>query len=65
MAWSSGCPFNGNEVKDVSSACMMCGKDSDITETIYTGDSESYMGWEYWSYCPDCKIDTFHIIEKI
>lgn len=58
------CPFSHNEKKEVSSACMWCQKESDITETIYTGDEDSYMGWEFWSYCKDCETDTFHIIEK-
>lgn len=44
---------------------MMCGKDCEITETVYTGDEESYKGWEFWCYCENCKIDTFHKTEHI
>jgi len=50
-------------VKDeISESCMICGKQSDIWEFIWTGDTNSCEGFEFWSYCPECEIDTFHRI---
>jgi hypothetical protein len=45
--------------------CMHCGKTSwKRTEVVFTGDTESYQGFELWSYCEDCETDTFHRINK-
>lgn len=52
-------------VNDVSNTCMMCFKECETREVVYTGDDESQDGFEVWVYCQDCKIDTFHQIPKI
>ena len=44
--------------------CMICGKKCDITEVVWTGDDESYEGFELWCYCKHCKTDTFHKMIK-
>jgi len=44
--------------------CMYCGKICDTTELIYTGDDESYEGFESWCWCEDCQADTFHKMIK-
>jgi hypothetical protein len=44
--------------------CMYCGKICETTETIYTGDDESYEGFELWCWCDDCQTDTFHKMIK-
>ena len=44
--------------------CMYCGKICKTTECVWTGDDESYGGWEMWCYCPDCDADTFHKMIK-
>ncbi len=51
------------EVKaEISDCCMVCQKKSDIWEFLNTGDENSCEGMEFWSYCPECEIDTFHRI---
>lgn len=55
--------IDGNyEIPDAT--CMICGKECKEVELIYTGDDESYLGYELWCYCDKCNIDTFHKIEK-
>ena len=44
--------------------CMMCGRECKTTEYVWTGDENSYKGWELWCYCEHCKIDTFHKLVK-
>ena len=44
--------------------CMECGQECKTTEYIWTGDENSYKGWELWCYCEHCKIDTFHKLVK-
>ncbi len=44
--------------------CMECGKVCSRTEVVWTGDSESYAGFELWCYCEDCQTDTFHRMVK-
>lgn len=34
------------------------------TEYVWTGDSNSYKGWELWCYCEDCDVETFHKLVK-
>ena len=43
--------------------CMWCGEECKTTELIWTGDEESFEGWEVWCYCNKCKTDTFHRIK--
>lgn len=51
------------EVQDmISNTCMVCSNESTIWEFIHTGDENSCEGFEFWSYCPECAIDTFHRI---
>lgn len=45
--------------------CMICGKKCKITDYVYTGDRNSYCGWELWCYCEQCKVDTFHKLIKL
>lgn len=45
--------------------CMMCGRECSTTEYVWTGDSNSYKGWELWCYCKDCDIETFHKLVKL
>ena len=45
--------------------CMYCGKICGATEVIYTGDDDSYAGFELWCRCDDCQEDTFHKIVKM
>lgn len=52
--------IDGSEVEPVEAKCMWCGKECTTTETVYTGDEESYKGYEFWVYCQDCKVDTFY-----
>jgi hypothetical protein len=40
--------------------CMECGNICKKSEIVWTGDQNSYKGWELWCYCDRCKIDTFH-----
>ena len=44
--------------------CMECGQECKTTEYMWTGDENSYKGWELWCYCEHCKIDTFHKLVK-
>ena len=44
--------------------CMYCGKLCETTEVIYTGDDESYAGFEVWCFCEDCQTDTFYKMVK-
>jgi len=48
----------------ISPICQYCGKECDRTEFVWTGDNESYKGWELWCYCDTCKTDTFHKLKK-
>ena len=40
--------------------CMECGHICKKSEIVWTGDQNSYKGWELWCYCDLCKVDTFH-----
>ena len=40
--------------------CMECGNICKKSEIVWTGDQNSYKGWELWCYCDRCKVDTFH-----
>lgn len=40
--------------------CMNCGRMCKKTEYVWTGDHNSYKGWELWCYCEHCKTETFH-----
>ena len=42
--------------------CIYCGKICSTTEVVYTGDDDSYGGFECW--CDDCQKDMFHKIMK-
>ena len=44
--------------------CMECGRKCSTTEYVWTGDSNSYKGWELWCYCKDCDVETFHKLVK-
>lgn len=44
--------------------CMYCGKICETSEVIYTGDDESYEGFECWCWCEDCQADTFYKMVK-
>lgn len=44
--------------------CMICGKKCKTTEYVWTGDENSYEGWELWRYCKDCDVETFHKLVK-
>lgn len=44
--------------------CMYCGKICDINAVIYTGEDESYEGFELWCWCDDCHEATFHKMIK-
>lgn len=44
--------------------CMYCGRKCEKTEVVWTGDDESYAGFELWCYCEHCKTDTFHKLIK-
>ena len=44
--------------------CQWCGRICKKNEVVWTGDANSYKGWELWCYCPHCKTDTFHIITQ-
>ena len=44
--------------------CMYCGKICDKVEYVWTGDKNSYKGFELWCYCDKCKTDTFHKLIK-
>lgn len=44
--------------------CMYCGRLCDKTEVVYTGNEESYAGFEGWCYCEYCKTNTFHKMIK-
>lgn len=57
MAWFAN--FTMEEVHEVDIKCMWCGCDCQKTETVYTGDEESYKGFELWCYCEKCETDTF------
>lgn len=59
-------PGIGNDILEranlVEPTCMNCGKESDITELIWTEDEESYKGYEVWVYCKECDCESFKII---
>jgi hypothetical protein len=44
--------------------CQSCRCESDIYETVWTGEDNDFNGVEGWSYCTDCDIETFHPIKK-
>lgn len=44
--------------------CMECGRKCSKTEYVWTGDSNSYKGWELGCYCRDCDVETFHKLVK-
>lgn len=56
------CP--GDAVIAEGPTCMYCGRICDTMEVVYTGDDESYAGFELWCYCDHCKADTFHRMIK-
>lgn len=62
MAQDWQCP--GDAICPDEPTCMYCGKICETTETIYTGDDESYEGFELWCWCDDCQADTFHKMVK-
>lgn len=53
-----GCPADAMCLDEPT--CMECGNICKKTEIVWTGDEESYEGFELWCYCDNCKIDTFH-----
>jgi len=56
--------FEAAAIYPTDRLCMECGGPPDATEELWTGDSESLGGYEIWSYCRKCKIDTFHKIKR-
>lgn len=44
--------------------CMYCGEFCHNTEMVFTGDNDSYAGFELWCYCDKCQTDTFHKVIK-
>ena len=44
--------------------CQYCGRICNKEEIVWTGDNESYEGFELWCYCEHCKTDTFHKLTK-
>ena len=44
--------------------CSECGRICDTIEIVWTGDSNSYKGFELWCYCEYCETDTFHRLIK-
>ena len=57
--------FSHSEVKETDCKCMYCQRDCEVTETVYTGDENSYKGFELWCYCNYCETDTFKRLEAI
>lgn len=45
--------------------CQWCGAICDRTEVVWTGDEDSYQGYELWCYCDKCKTDTFRPMSKL
>ena len=56
-------PCIGQDILDKASAispmCMICQKECDNTEVVWTENEESYKGYELWCYCPECNVETF------
>lgn len=44
--------------------CSECGRVCNRTEVVWTGDANSYEGFELWCYCEHCGVETFHKINK-
>jgi len=44
--------------------CQNCGEHCAKIEYVFTGDMNSYKGWELWCYCDKCKMETFHKLIK-
>ena len=47
-----------------NSTCIYCGNDCEKNEVVWTGDNNSYEGFELYCYCEHCKIDSFKKITK-
>ena len=45
--------------------CMECGRKCSTTEYVWTGDSNSYKGWELWCYCKHFHVESFHKLVKV
>ena len=57
-------PYNAKIIME-DPTCMNCGRLCKKNEIVWTGDTESYEGFELWCYCEYCKIDTFHKLVKV
>ena len=55
---------NQNKLEFEENTCMYCGKKCDNVELLYTGDDESFEGFEVWCWCEECQVDTFHKIRE-
>ena len=45
--------------------CIYCCRECKKNEVVWTGDSNSYDGFELWCYCEHCETDMFKKITKI
>lgn len=58
-------PFPPEDIDTPNATCMFCFKTCTTWELIYTGDEDTYEGWEIWAYCPECPCETFHPCKQI
>lgn len=51
--FNAECPEGFVEVYNIT--CQICSKECITHEQVDTGED-----WEWWCYCPECDMETFH-----